>query len=340
LLAIVLDANPGRKGKSLGVAYLPEALECTAGSSEQTLAELFAIDLDEDYPQVLREWFTQRLMQILGVGRSSADSIGAQAVIACNRAIPGVDITEHGQIADALLQATPDQSVAFVEKLNALLPQPRSKENRIALHDLALLTLCLVFPGHQPVTAIRSQRRAGKTVIESETAAPVSTEAAQAAADELAPNIRYANNTASFPYRISRNGGRTGLDEKYRQEVNDITSLIKLKSAPGVARQVVEGMWIETFPGTLGNETASLTSSEDKLAMLKHRAGKQGRRFYLELRDDEHENPAWDELNQKFADTLDLLHLQPHGDLETTKRISDLEAIILDTSPEPSDKHD
>ena len=48
LLAVVGEADPGRRGASLRVVFLPNVLKAVAGAERKSLAALLGIDLDEE----------------------------------------------------------------------------------------------------------------------------------------------------------------------------------------------------------------------------------------------------------------------------------------------------
>ncbi|RDH84312.1 MAG: hypothetical protein DIZ78_12250 [endosymbiont of Escarpia spicata] len=338
LSAIVLEANPGRRGASLRVVFIRNALDVVSGPDQKSLAELLGIDLSEDYVEALSKWFKPSFLYRI----EQSDTVKNNATATFNALNPNANVLTLDQLADALLDCTPRQCVAFLERLVQSLGDHRSNTENAALHDVATLMMCLFFPDHNAVKTIQASRRRGERIIDSATVSRLDTEIAMASADQVAPSIDYPRGRTVFPYNVSSKEERCGIDERHRKAVEDIGSHLINKLVPGDCKGVVDNLWAEVYKkGAVGDLVASLKTADEKLKHMASRIGKKQRRFYVLLppKTAVDKQASWALLKDWF-DNLDLVKRSEFPDLETVSLISDLEEIILKTHSDKLDDED
>jgi hypothetical protein len=200
----------------LGVE-IPRAEHLVAEPAHKSLAALLGIDLEEDFMAALRAWFPKEFLRILE--RPVSIKVRQEALALFNQRDPDAQIANPEQLPHALLDTSPRQRVAFVEGVHERLQeQPNPAQNK-TLHELAILMLCLVFPDQSALRTVHAQRRRGALIIDSDTVDRLDTEIAMAAAAQARPRTQYQyrGDQLFFPYNVSAEEERSGLDEPVKR---------------------------------------------------------------------------------------------------------------------------
>ncbi|HHJ21173.1 MAG TPA: serine protease [Gammaproteobacteria bacterium] len=334
---IVTDFNTGEKG-SLVVSFLDSALDAQCDKSQTLLKDVPKFWLPPTV-ETLRSWFKP-----LFLGRlEKSEILTKQAIASFNPQNKNTPVTNADELAEALLESPPAQCVAMIETLHEKQKQIHDSVDTPILHDLAILMMSLVFPDQEAVKIIQSSRMSGEPIIKSITADRIDTEAAMATADHDISAIKYHKGDALFPYNVTPNEKRCGLDDGHQQAAKDIAQRLTTKLLPGECGGAIENLWLESFNrGAAGAAIAKLEKDDDVLKQLAKRMGKKSRRFYalLAANTQGDQEKSWSSLKERLPE-LDLIQLNEFSNTEIVDLIADLEEIILATHGDiANDKND